>query len=284
VFRVLEKLLILHRQRLSYRALDVEQIGSVYEALMGYHVIRLDAEAVCLRPSRVWVTADEVLEQQPAMRAKWLQETTGLAKAQAEKLHEALGDAKVREQVLAVLDDFAVKGESRRRTSGLVIQPGPERRRTSSHYTPRSLTAPIVQKTLDPLLRSLGDSPSAEKILSLKICDPAMGSGAFLVEVCRYLADQVVLAWTREGRHDLLAGREDVTLLARRLVAQRCLYGVDKNAYAVNLAKLSLWLSATVYSKTSLARPRLPVGGVRPDLSFLISPFGKSPKTYWNTC
>ena len=52
----------------------------------------------------------------------------------------------------------------------------------------------------------------------------------------------MVLAWTREGRHDLLAGREDVTLLARRLVAQRCLYGVDKNAYAVNLAKLSLWL------------------------------------------
>ena len=145
-------------------------------------------------------------------------------------------------QVLAVLDDFAMKGASRRHAGSLVIQPGPERRRTSSHYTPRSLTTPIVQKTLDPLLRALGEHASSEKILSLKICDPAMGSGAFLVEACRYLADQVVLAWTREGRHDLLAGREDVTLLARRLVAQRCLYGVDKNAYAVNLAKLSLWL------------------------------------------
>jgi hypothetical protein len=116
VFRVLEKLLILRRQRLSYRALDVEQIGSVYEALMGYHVIRLPAEAVCLRPSRVWLTADEVLEQKPATRAKWLQETTGLAKAQAEKLNKALNEAGVKktEQVLAVLDDFAMKGASRR--------------------------------------------------------------------------------------------------------------------------------------------------------------------------
>jgi hypothetical protein len=60
VFRVLEKLLIFQGQRLSYRTLDVEQIGSVYEALMGYHVIRLPAPAVCLRPNRVWVTAEEL--------------------------------------------------------------------------------------------------------------------------------------------------------------------------------------------------------------------------------
>src|SRR6185312_12872060 len=71
------------------------------------------------------------------------------------------------------------------------------------------------------------------------ICDPAMGSGAFLVEACRYLADQVVAAWTREGQGD---SGEDPVLRARRLVAQRCLYGVDKNPFAVNLAKLSLWM------------------------------------------
>jgi hypothetical protein len=248
VFRVLEKLLILRRQRLSYRALDVEQIGSVYEALMGYHVVRLDAEAVCLRPSRVWLTAEEILEEKAATRARWLQETTGMAKGQAEKLNKALpgagptGRSPGVSEVLAVLDDHAVTGEPRRAAGRLVVQPGPERRRTSSHYTPRSLTAPVVQKTLAPLFHAMGDRPPSERILTLKICDPAMGSGAFLVEACRFLADQVVLAWTREGRHDLLAGKEDATLLARRLVAQRCLYGVDKNPYAVNLAKLSMWL------------------------------------------
>jgi hypothetical protein len=246
VFRVLERLLVLRRQRLSYRALDVEQIGSVYEALMGYHVVRLEAEAVCLRPSRVWVTGEEVVAEQPATRTKWLQETTGMAKGQAEKLNKALGGTKQPADALEILADFAVSssegGAARRPADALVLQPGPERRRTSSHYTPRSLTAPIVARTLEPLFRAMGEHPPSERILSLKICDPAMGSGAFLVEACRYLADQVVLAWTREGRHDLLAGKEDATLIARRLVAQRCLYGVDKNGFAVNLAKLSLWL------------------------------------------
>ncbi len=242
IFRVLEKLLILRRQRLSYRALDVEQIGSVYEALMGYHVVRLEAEAVCLKPSRVWLTAEEVLAEKPATRTRWLQEATGMAKGQADKLNKALAGAKKPAAALDVMADFAYAAAGRRPAGALVIQPGPERRRTSSHYTPRSLTEPIVRKTLEPLFRAMGDNPPSERILNLKVCDPAMGSGAFLVEACRYLADQVVLAWTREGRHDLLAGKEDATLIARRLVAQRCLYGVDKNPYAVNLAKLSLWL------------------------------------------
>jgi hypothetical protein len=89
----------------------------------------------------------------------------------------------------------------------------------------------------------MGDSPPSDRILDLKICDPAMGSGAFLVEACRFLADHVVAAWTREGKLDqVVAAHEDPVMHARRLVAQRCLYGVDKNASAVTLAKLSLWL------------------------------------------
>lgn len=67
-----------------------------------------------------------------------------------------------------------------------------------------------------------------------------MGSGAFLVAACRYLADQLVAAWTREGR--LAEAGPDPLNHARRLVAQKCLYGVDKNPFAVSLAKLSLWL------------------------------------------
>jgi len=80
--------------------------------------------------------------------------------------------------------------------------------------------------------------------LELKVCDPAMGSGAFLVEACRALGERLVEAWARwpETRPTIPAD-EDEELHARRLVAQRCLYGVDKNPRAVDLARLSLWLA-----------------------------------------
>ncbi len=243
VYRVLDKLLILDGQRLSYRALDVEQIGSVYEALMGYHVESRPGPAVCIRPSGAWIDVQQVAERSGSGLAGWLEEEGGLAKAQAKKLAEALNAAKDEASVLAVLDGLRKKGTERGRTGQLLLQPGAERRRTSSHYTPRSLSAPIVRRTLEPLLLAMGANPKSDQLLSLKICDPAMGSGAFLVEACRFLADQVVAAWTREGQAELIAANvDDVVNHARRLVAQRCLYGVDKNKFAVSLAKLSLWL------------------------------------------
>src|SRR5207302_1602451 len=72
---------------------------------------------------------------------------------------------------------------------------------------------------------------------------PAMGSGAFLVEACRQLADELAKAWHFHRELPPIPPDEDEILLARRLVAQRCLYGVDKNPLAVDLAKLSLWLA-----------------------------------------
>jgi hypothetical protein len=78
--------------------------------------------------------------------------------------------------------------------------------------------------------------------LELKVCDLAMGSAAFLVEVCRQLAAKLVEAWDFHGMPGDLPDAVEPLLYARRLVAQRCLYGVDKNPFAVNLAKLSLWL------------------------------------------
>lgn len=247
VFRVLEKLLVFEGQRLSYRALDVEQIGSVYEGLMGYHVARTEAPAVCMRPDRLWVTAEEVLTIPAARRTKWIKETIGLSAAQADKLNDEIEDTKP-DAALDALAKFAVGDKkevslSRARLGQLVLQPGTERRRTSSHYTPRSLSASIVRRTLEPLLAVMGEEPASERILRLKICDPAMGSGAFLVEACRFLADHVLAAWTREAKVEDLANEHgDPLVHARRLVAQRCLYGVDKNEAAVELAKLSLWL------------------------------------------
>ena len=118
-----------------------------------------------------------------------------------------------------------------------MLQPGEERRRSGSHYTPRELTAPIVEHALRPVLEDLGDRPTADALLALKICDPAMGSGAFLVEACRQLAERVVIAWQTHGTLPSIPRDAEPLLHARRLVAQRCLYGVDKNPFAVNLAK-----------------------------------------------
>ncbi|RKG97707.1 hypothetical protein D7X32_31795 [Corallococcus carmarthensis] len=241
VHQVLERLIFLKGQRLSFRSLDVEQIGSVYEGLMGFHVKRLTGAGICLKPSKVWVSADEVLAHPVKRRAAWLEEEAGLESKAVKTLPKALEQADTEEKVLAALEPYRVRGTEIRRASQLVLQPGDERRRTSSHYTPRSLSSPIVRRALEPLLKTMGPQPSSERLLNLKICDPAMGSGAFLVESCRFLADQVIAAWTREGvlKRDK---HEDEVMRARRLVAQRCLYGVDKNPWAVSLAKLSLWL------------------------------------------
>ena len=80
-------------------------------------------------------------------------------------------------------------------------------------------------------------------ILSLRVLDPAMGSGAFLVAACRYLASAYEAALVRDGA----VSGEDITEVDRaefrRAVAQRCLYGVDINPMAVQLGRLSLWLA-----------------------------------------
>jgi hypothetical protein len=125
-----------------------------------------------------------------------------------------------------------------------LLQPTDERRRTGSHYTPRSLTEPIVRHALEPAFERLGLDATPEQILDVKICDPAMGSGAFLVEACRALAGRLVKAWDCwPMTRPTIPPDEDAELHAKRLVAQRCLHGVDKNPLATDLAKLSLWLA-----------------------------------------
>ena len=112
------------------------------------------------------------------------------------------------------------------------------RKQTGSFYTPRSVTDFLVRRTLAPLVE--GRSP--DQILSLRLVDPAMGSGAFLVAACRYLAGAVCRARRESGGVLPEDDREEVAA-TRRLVAQRCLYGVDLNPMAVQLARLSLWLA-----------------------------------------
>ncbi len=249
IYRVLHRLVVFEGQRLSYRALDVEQIGSVYESLMGYHVERLEKPAARLGKNGVWVDTGIAEKLTPADRGRLFKEACGLNPGPIASLEAALKaagkDDEARLQALLAQAPGRQADRARHRAAAgrLVIQPGEERRRSGSHYTPRSLTEPIVRRTLEPLLACLGPERTAAELLQLKICDPAMGSGAFLVAACRELASEVVAAWTRSGELPaILETHGDAHLAARRLVAQKCLYGVDKNPAAVELAKLSLWL------------------------------------------
>ncbi len=248
LYRVLTKLLILDGERLSYRNLDVEQIGSVYEAMMGFELHVAKGPSIALKPKKrhgapVTINLVELLAVAGAKRNDWLnkaadQKVTG----QAER---ALKEADNIDALIAALDRRIAKNVTPAPvpTGSMIFQPSPERRRSGSHYTPRSLTQPIVEAALAPILKNLGEHPTPEQILALKVCDPAMGSGAFLVEACRQLGDALVQAWHHHEQMPALPPDEDELLHARRLVAQRCLYGVDKNPMAVDLAKLSLWLA-----------------------------------------
>ena len=113
------------------------------------------------------------------------------------------------------------------------------RKTTGSFYTPRSMTEFLVRRTLAPL----AENKPADEILALRVLDPAMGSGAFLVAACRYLADQCERALIEAGRWspDDVPAAERAALT--RQVAEQCLFGVDLNPAAVQLARLSLWLT-----------------------------------------
>jgi hypothetical protein len=113
------------------------------------------------------------------------------------------------------------------------------RKATGTFYTPQPLAHYLVRRTLTPLVH---DVPP-ERILDLKVVDPAMGSGAFLVAACEFLAAAYELALVRSGScHPTDLGPSDRAAI-RRTVAERCLYGVDSNPMAVQLARLSLWLT-----------------------------------------
>ena len=210
------------RRYINYRDLGVQQLGSIYERLLEHEIVR-DGGEIAVRPNV-----------------------------------------------------FARKG-------------------SGSYYTPDDLVGLIIKETIEPLVRSSMDdftaknselatnhlpedrrigqlkrADPAEKLLELKVCDPAMGSGHFLVNLVDYLADRVITAMAEAEasvddyisplteridviRNTIIDNAEkrgwtidteqlDDRHIVRRMVLKRCVYGVDKNPMAVELAKVSLWL------------------------------------------
>lgn len=252
ILRVLDGLLNLDGERLSYRTLDVEQIGSVYETVMGFTVLTVPGPALAIKAGKnnrtpVFLDVALLAAKKGTERAKFLKDEADRGQLPA-KVAQALSAARdapaIADALRPIVDERGSPGGHLAAAGTPLLQPTDERRRTGSHYTPRSLTEPIVRHALEPAFARIGDDATPADVLSLKVCDPAMGSGAFLVEACRQLAARLVRAWTLHAvTRPEIPPDEDEELHARRLVAQRCLYGVDKNPRAVDLARLSLWLA-----------------------------------------
>lgn len=282
------------RERVHYGALDVENLGRVYEALLE------------LEPG---------LATEPMCRLRRDKLEVVLPAAQGEPYRPKKPDAVTvpsdeADDAGTEIEDGADEDESSRKKAKVVwvesISPGRfylrvglGRKASGSYYTPHPFVTFLVEETLDPQLaeRSPKEDPQPGKILTLRVLDPAMGSGHFLVEVCRFLGDRLYeacrlcdeLALKAEDaaaratepeererlirratelrqrvidlpdpNDELLAylpsravegeasglSQSKARAIARRLVAVHCLYGVDKNPLAVELAKLSLWLES----------------------------------------
>lgn len=293
VLLLLEAIQQFQGRTLSYRALDVEQIGYVYEGLLERTVKRTDEVTLELDATKnattPWVKLAELDSARldgAARLAELLQERSGssasrvrndLVKPVDDTLADRLltacqGDTGLRDRVkpYAHLLRTDPWGYPLVYPAGaFIVTTGSDRRETGTHYTPKSLTEAIVAETLTPVAyvgpaegkpRDQWSLKSPAELLDLKICDPAMGSGAFLVQACRWLSDRLAEAWSlveATGKTVSVDGEvleavavkellprdsEARTVMARRLIAERCLYGVDLNPLAVELAKLSIWL------------------------------------------
>ena len=293
VLLLLDSIQTFEGRTLSYRALDVEQIGHVYEGLLERTVTRvqdvtleLDGGAQAKDPrvtlgelesarldgddAMVALLVERTRRSEPSIRNTLVRDVE--ARLAARLLTACRGDVALRDRLepyawLLRTDPWGYplvhpKG-------AFVVVMGIDRRETGTHYTPKSLTEKVVEETLTPLVYD-GPARGAPKeswtlkspaaLLDLKVCDPAMGSGAFLVQACRFLSARLVEAWgiseavghviDTEGRvhgsgadvEPLPNAAEARAQQARTLVAERCIYGVDLNPLAVELAKLSLWL------------------------------------------
>ncbi|MGI8810546.1 MAG: Eco57I restriction-modification methylase domain-containing protein [Acidimicrobiales bacterium] len=156
------------------------------------------------------------------------------------------GAKRVTQHVAAAeVDDEAEVLERYPPGSFYLFEASGQRKGSGSYYTPRALAHFVVREALEPLVRDA----TSEAILSLRVCDPAMGSGAFLVPAVHFLTEAYGEALIREGV-DLDRRLDDEERASyRRLVVERCIFGVDVSPMAVELAKVSLWLATAAAGK-----------------------------------
>ena len=207
---------------ISYATLGVTELGQVYEGLMSYHGFIAQEDLYEVAPKGDASKGSWVL---PVKRADSVPQDSFVMETQQQ---EEGGTAKVRRQHPA--GSFVFRQSSR------------DRERSASFYTPQVLTEFTVGQAIE-VLQEEGRIKTSEDVLSLTICEPAMGSGAFAVEAVRQLAELYLKL--REDELDQQVDPEQRTLELQKVKAHIALhqvYGVDLNPTAVELAEISLWL------------------------------------------
>lgn len=294
VLLILESLQVLKHKDgaipLSFRSLDVEQIGYIYEGLLEFTGTRAEELLLGLKGDKNHQNPEISLAELESLRMdseekliKYVADKTGRTAIAKEYSTEpnleylpylskiCRGDKSLEERILPFLNWLRTSewGEPVVYHKGsFYVTEGRDRRSSGTHYTPKTLTEMIVKEALEPVVydgpakgasRAEWKLKSPNELLNLKVCDPAMGSGAFLVQACRYLGDRLVDAWEIAEKAGKAIDRygvvtesppkdpmskvmDDRLCIARQLVAEKCLYGVDINPLAVELAKLSIWL------------------------------------------
>lgn len=214
---------------ISYAELGINQLGAVYEGLMSY------------TGSFAETDLNEVARDGDATKGSWVvpvERSEGIATS----------------DFICTLDPVTDEPQPvvHRRGSFVFRLAGREREQSASYYTPEVLTRFVVSQALEELLDQDGEHTSAEQILALTVCEPALGSGAFAIEAVRQLAEQYLLR-----RQEELGEAIDPDEYPRELqkvkayLALHQVYGVDLNATAVELAEISLWLDTMVRGLTA---------------------------------
>lgn len=210
------------RGRISYANLGINQMGAVYEALLSY---------------RGFIAEQDLYEVKKA-GDKFNELDVGYFVTEAE-----LGQYTEAERVR--YEHGEKKGKLRRYEKGTFIYrlAGREREKSASYYTPEVLTKCLVKYALKELLAG----KTADEILALTICEPAMGSAAFLNEAINQLAEAYISRKEKEnGEIISYEKRFNELQKVKMYIADRNVYGIDLNPVAVELAEVSLWLN-TIY-------------------------------------
>ncbi|MEV6872231.1 DNA methyltransferase [Amycolatopsis sp. NPDC051128] len=276
------------RRRVSFRVLDVEQIGYVYEGLLDQDARRSEGWTLGIAadnkgekngPEMALVDLQRHLAAGPVDFADWLSPLTkdGGSKRSPAAIKKALipatgsaGDhawtgvleaCGGNQRAATAILPFAGLLRHDPRELPVIYAPGTLyltdselRSHTGGVYTPRMLAESVVVKALEPLVYTPGPLETEDKadwkirtpeqITDLKVVDIAAGSGAFLVAATRYLADRLLDArQEHQPRPESLPVDDEQQVIdARRRILDHCIYGVDINPMAIEMAKLSLWL------------------------------------------
>lgn len=276
------------RERISFRELDIESLGAVYEGLLEYEPriarevsleVRVQGREYVLRPAELVRLCEQknlVLKGDVAL-VRGTEAERYHPDASAEEGEEEDDDAMEApaeaglaeaEEEEAAQEEGVAKGATARLIRRLepgtfYFVPGPGRKGSGSFYTPRALVRDLVRHTLGPLI----EGKTAAEIERLRVLDPACGSGHFLVEAMRFLGQALHRAYVEEygGKappefrsttgqgwdtnwrapdEEARAANSEARAWCKRRIAERCLFGVDLNPTAVQLAQVALWIES----------------------------------------